>query len=58
MVGTIAKVAEKKYQNLSVEILSSDKDMYQLISNKTVCVVPKQGIGNPDIINEQELFKL
>ncbi|EOA07051.1 DNA polymerase I [Mycoplasma yeatsii 13926] len=58
IVGTIAKVAEQKFNEVSVEILSSDKDMYQLISNKTVCVVPKQGIGNPDVINEQELFKL
>ncbi|AEM68592.1 DNA polymerase I [Mycoplasma putrefaciens] len=58
LVGTIVKLAEKQFDDVKIEILSSDKDMYQLISDKTICIVPKQGVSILDEIDKNQLFDL
>jgi len=55
-VGTIAKLAEEQYDDVEIEILSSDKDMFQLITNKAVCIVPKQGVGQMEIMDAANLM--
>lgn len=54
IIGTIAKIAEKEFE---VEILSSDQDMYQLISKNTSIVTPKSGAKDIQIFNTESLFE-
>lgn len=52
LLGCLAQQAEKK--NFYVDIFSSDKDLYQLISDKTNILVPRQG-DTADVIDKTAL---
>ncbi|PPE04706.1 DNA polymerase I [Entomoplasma ellychniae] len=43
LIGTMVKKAEKENPNFEIEIFSSDKDMFQLISNQTRIVTSEKG---------------
>ncbi|WP_368486445.1 DNA polymerase I [Spiroplasma sp. DGKH1] len=55
LIGCLSKLAET--ENYYVDILSSDKDLFQLISPKTNVLVTKQGISNIEIIDEKALHE-
>ncbi|MFX4057083.1 MAG: DNA polymerase I [Spiroplasma sp. hy2] len=52
LLGCLAVLAEK--EDFYVDIFSSDKDLYQLITNKTNILVPPQG-DSADVIDETAL---
>ncbi|WP_348735798.1 DNA polymerase I [Spiroplasma endosymbiont of Ammophila pubescens] len=52
LLGCLAVLAEK--EDFYVDIFSSDKDLYQLITNKTNILVPRQG-DSADVIDETAL---
>ncbi|WP_338955379.1 DNA polymerase I [Spiroplasma endosymbiont of Polydrusus cervinus] len=52
LLGCLAKVAEQ--ENYYVDIFSSDKDLYQLITDKTNILVPRQG-DSADVIDQAAL---
>ncbi|WP_253301530.1 DNA polymerase I [Spiroplasma endosymbiont of Phyllotreta cruciferae] len=52
LLGCLAQQAEK--EDFYVDIFSSDKDLYQLISDKTNILVPRQG-DTADVIDEMAL---
>ncbi len=52
LLGCLAQQAEK--EDFYVDIFSSDKDLYQLISDKTNVLVPRQG-DTADVIDEMAL---
>lgn len=53
LLGCLAMLAEK--EDFYVDIFSSDKDLYQLITNKTNILVPRQG-DSADVIDEAALI--
>ncbi|CEA11106.1 DNA polymerase I [Mycoplasma capricolum] len=57
IVGSICKYAEKQFDDLQAEILSSDKDMYQLITNKAICLNPVQGVNELEEVDTNKLFE-
>lgn len=52
IIGTVAK----KYPDYEVHILSSDKDLWQLIDPTTDIYVMKKGISEIEIMDEQKLM--
>ena len=44
-----------KNENLDIYILSSDRDMYQLISDKVTVITPKKGVSNMVLMTPSEL---
>ncbi|WP_338990724.1 DNA polymerase I [Spiroplasma endosymbiont of Seladonia tumulorum] len=52
LLGCLAVLAEK--EDFYVDIFSSDKDLYQLITNKTNILMPRQG-DSADVIDETAL---
>jgi DNA polymerase I len=48
VIGTLAKQAEK--HNLDVYIVTSDKDMLQLVGGRVRVLRPGQGAGKPDLV--------
>ncbi|WFQ95844.1 DNA polymerase I [Mycoplasma feriruminatoris] len=57
IVGSICKLAENQFENLQAEILSSDKDMYQLITNNVICLNPIQGVNELEEVDTNKLFE-
>lgn len=55
LIGTIVKKAEECDEEFEIEIFSSDKDMFQLISPKTKIVTSEK--GNITFFGEQELME-
>lgn len=53
LLGYLAKVAEQ--EKFNVDIFSSDKDLYQLITDKTNILVPRQG-NVANVINKNFLM--
>lgn len=56
LIGTMAKNIENHSEDFEVEILTSDKDMFQLITNKTKILLPKTGTSSLDLFGEKELL--
>ena len=50
ILGTLAKIAEKK--NIETVIVSGDKDLLQLVSDKTVVLKPRQRGGEAERLDE------
>ncbi|MBC5637488.1 DNA polymerase I [Ornithinibacillus sp. BX22] len=55
IIGTMAKQA--KEQNFDVEVISGDKDMLQLVSDKVTVNVTKKGISDVEAYTPQYLFE-
>jgi DNA polymerase-1 len=51
IIGTLSK----KFNNTKVNVLSSDKDLLQLIDETTHCIMMKKGISDIDIIDIDKL---
>ncbi|AAT75940.1 DNA polymerase I [Mesoplasma florum L1] len=57
LIGTMSKIIENNFSEFEVEILTSDKDMFQLISDKTKILLPKTGTSNLELFGEAELLE-
>ena len=55
LLGTLAKKGEEK--GLRVEILTGDKDIFQIISPSIYILRPKKGITETHLFNEEEVKK-
>ena len=55
LLGTLAKKGEEK--GLRVEILTGDKDVFQIISPSIYILRPKKGITETHLFNEEEVKK-
>lgn len=53
LIGTITKSPEAKEYN--IDIISSDKDLYQLLDNNVKIIIPEKGLSTIKIFNEQSL---
>ncbi|MFH2036508.1 MAG: DNA polymerase I [Candidatus Zixiibacteriota bacterium] len=51
IIGTLAKAGEKK--GMEVKIVSGDKDMFQLVSDKIKMYIPQKGSIPPDILDAE-----
>ncbi|ASZ09348.1 DNA polymerase I [Mesoplasma chauliocola] len=56
LIGTMAKIIESNCEEYEVEILTSDKDMFQLITDKTKILLPKTGTSNLELFGKEELL--
>ena len=54
IIGSLAK----QYPDHKIHILSSDKDLLQLIDNTTDVLLMKKGISEMQIVDEKELFEM
>ncbi|WP_036268806.1 DNA polymerase I [Mesoplasma seiffertii] len=57
IIGSLAKTIETEIADCDVEILTSDKDMFQLISDKTVVLIPVKGMSDLKTFGKAELFE-
>lgn len=57
IIGAIAKHVENNFEDSLVEILSSDKDMFQLISDKTKILIPISGTSDLKTFGLDELLE-
>ncbi|ATQ35761.1 DNA polymerase I [Mesoplasma entomophilum] len=57
LIGTMSKIIESHCEDFEVEILTSDKDMFQLITNKTKILLPKTGTSNLELFGTNELLE-
>ncbi|MEA1964264.1 MAG: DNA polymerase I [Candidatus Aerophobetes bacterium] len=55
LLGTLAKKAERK--GLKVEIFTSDKDAFQIVSPSIYILRPKKGISETQIFGEEDVRK-
>ncbi len=53
IIGSMAK----KYQDIDIEIISGDKDLFQLIDDNTKILMPKNGVSEIDVYTSTELFE-
>ncbi|ATZ18273.1 DNA polymerase I [Mesoplasma melaleucae] len=56
LIGTMARIIENHCNGFEVEILTSDKDMFQLITDKTKILLPKLGTSDLELFGEAELM--
>ncbi|WP_339020616.1 DNA polymerase I [Spiroplasma endosymbiont of Atherix ibis] len=56
IIGTISKILESN-EEAETHILTSDQDMYQLISEKTYVLSPQIGTSNLIVYNKEKLFE-
>ncbi|AUM62930.1 DNA polymerase I [Spiroplasma monobiae] len=56
IIGTISKILEED-QEAETHILTSDQDMYQLISDKTFVLSPQIGTSDLMVYNKERLFE-
>ncbi|AUF83370.1 DNA polymerase I [Mesoplasma syrphidae] len=57
IIGSLTKTIENEIEDCDVEILTSDKDMFQLISDKTVVLIPVSGTSDLKTFGKAELFE-
>ncbi|ATZ21823.1 DNA polymerase I [Mesoplasma tabanidae] len=57
LIGTMSKIIENHCEDFEVEILTSDKDMFQLITEKTKILLPKTGTSNLELFGVDELLQ-
>ncbi|AVN62597.1 DNA polymerase I [Mesoplasma coleopterae] len=57
LIGTMSKIIENHCEDFEVEILTSDKDMFQLITDKTKILLPKTGTSNLELFGTNELLE-
>ncbi|AGR41546.1 DNA polymerase I [Spiroplasma taiwanense] len=57
IIGTLTRIIENKDNEAIVHILTSDQDMYQLISDNTFVLSPQTGTSDISIIDKQKLFE-
>jgi DNA polymerase-1 len=55
LIGSMAKRINQDYQDVEVDILTSDQDMYQLINDQTAVLSPLSGTSELKIYHELEL---
>ena len=53
IIGTLSK----RFRDTKVNILSSDKDLLQLIDDTTRCIVMKKGISEVEVVDEAKLME-
>ncbi|WP_338971590.1 DNA polymerase I [Spiroplasma endosymbiont of Panorpa germanica] len=57
IIGSIALKLFEEDSKFEIEILTSDKDMFQLINERTKILVPKTGVSDLLVFGEEELLE-
>ncbi|WP_026389186.1 DNA polymerase I [[Acholeplasma] multilocale] len=57
IIGSLSTLIEKDMDEYDVEILTSDKDMFQLISDRTKVLIPVSGTSDMKEFGVEELFE-
>ncbi|AXK51379.1 DNA polymerase I [Spiroplasma alleghenense] len=57
IIGSISQILFKDNEEYLVEILTSDKDMFQLINSNTKILIPKTGVSDLLVFGEEELLE-
>ncbi|ATG97558.1 DNA polymerase I [Mesoplasma lactucae] len=57
LIGSMAKKIYDENPDMEINILSSDKDMYQLINDRTFVLSPRSGTSDMNVIDEKALFE-
>lgn len=58
IIGCLNHKLLKQYPQATVDILTSDRDLYQLISPRTQVLVPRSGTSDLMVMNEAELMHI
>ncbi|MFA6005483.1 MAG: 5'-3' exonuclease H3TH domain-containing protein [Patescibacteria group bacterium] len=55
VIGTITALSKREDPDLHVYIVTGDKDILQLVDERTTVLMPKSGVGNINYMREQQV---